>query len=154
VQVAIAGQNKPDGGFVNGLQPIFSRTIYSSNSTNSTSSSTPVVAPGKSSHTGAIVGGVVGGILGLLLLAGLVWFLLRRRKRNQNTQATNYEAPAPIPPPAPAAGLAVKPYQPQMAEVGDSQGGFHELGGDSVAVPFKPAIPPQELPGNEPNYRH
>lgn len=31
-------------------------------------------------NTGAVAGGVVGGIAGLALLAGLLWFLLRRRK--------------------------------------------------------------------------
>lgn len=33
------------------------------------------------SHTGAIAGGVVGGVAGLALLAGLVWFFLRKRSR-------------------------------------------------------------------------
>lgn len=101
------------------------------------------------------MGGVVGGILGLLLLAALVWFLIRRRKRKQNTTVVNYETPLPTPPPpqAPAAGGVAKPYHPQMAEVSDQPGNVHELGGSSVAIPYKPAIPPQELPGNEPSYR-
>ncbi|KAL5482697.1 hypothetical protein ACEPAI_9291 [Sanghuangporus weigelae] len=37
---------------------------------------------GGSSNTGAIVGGVVGGVAGLAALVLLVWFCLRRRKRN------------------------------------------------------------------------
>jgi hypothetical protein len=32
-------------------------------------------------HTGAIVGGVVGGVLGLALIAGLIFFILSKRKR-------------------------------------------------------------------------
>lgn len=32
------------------------------------------------SHAGAIAGGVIGGVAGLLLLLGLIWFLLRRRR--------------------------------------------------------------------------
>lgn len=34
--------------------------------------------------TGAIAGGVVGGVVGLLAILALVWFLLRRRKRNMH----------------------------------------------------------------------
>lgn len=33
---------------------------------------------------GAIAGGVVGGVVGLLAILALVWFLLRRRKRNMH----------------------------------------------------------------------
>jgi nitrate reductase gamma subunit len=33
---------------------------------------------------GAIAGGVVGGVVGLLAILGLVWFLLRRKRRNMH----------------------------------------------------------------------
>ena len=33
---------------------------------------------------GAIAGGVVGGVVGLLAILALVWFLLRRSKRNMH----------------------------------------------------------------------
>lgn len=52
---------------------------------------TPISSPndggsGKSgTHTGAIVGGIVGGLAGLALIAGLAAFLLKRKKRRQET---------------------------------------------------------------------
>lgn len=36
------------------------------------------------SDVGAIAGGVVGGVVGLLAILGLVWFLLRRKRRNMH----------------------------------------------------------------------
>ncbi|KAK0463545.1 uncharacterized protein EV420DRAFT_1476265 [Desarmillaria tabescens] len=44
------------------------------------SSSTAAPAP-SSTNIGAIVGGVVGGVCGLALLALIIWFILKRRKR-------------------------------------------------------------------------
>lgn len=38
---------------------------------------------GKKPNIGAIAGGVVGGVVGAALLAGLAWFLLRRRKQRK-----------------------------------------------------------------------
>lgn len=144
VQLGINGQNTPSGGFVSGLKPIFSTSIYSSR--NSSSTAAPAATPARQSHTGAIVGGVVGGIVGLLLLAALAWWLVRQRRRKQNSTVVNHETPFPVPPPAP--GTIPKPYQPPMSEFDSSQLAVHELGG--TAAPYKPAIPPQELPGSEP----
>lgn len=45
-----------------------------------------------SSNTGAIAGGVVGGVVGLALIAGLVWFLMRR-KRKQRGRLDNHQQP-------------------------------------------------------------
>ena len=41
---------------------------------------------GGGSNTGAIAGGVVGGVAALLLFAGVIWFLLRRRNRDTQPQ--------------------------------------------------------------------
>ncbi|KAK0205671.1 hypothetical protein IW262DRAFT_1421931 [Armillaria fumosa] len=45
------------------------------------STSTGAASGGSSSNIGAIVGGVVGGVCGLSLLALIIWFVLKRRKR-------------------------------------------------------------------------
>ncbi|KAK0441115.1 hypothetical protein EV421DRAFT_1737015 [Armillaria borealis] len=45
------------------------------------STSTGAASSGSSSNIGAIVGGVVGGVCGLALLALIIWFVLKRRKR-------------------------------------------------------------------------
>ena len=55
----------------------------------SSSSSNPGLSA-TSSHAGPIAGGVVGGIVGLAIIAGLVWLLLRQRKRRQRRQGTQY----------------------------------------------------------------
>jgi len=47
----------------------------------SSPSSTPPGPPSSKTHVGAIAGGVVAGVVGLALLAGLVFFLARRRNR-------------------------------------------------------------------------
>jgi hypothetical protein len=39
------------------------------------------------SHGGAIAGGVVGGIAGIALIAALLWFLMRRRRRSLSRQS-------------------------------------------------------------------
>ncbi|KAH9483714.1 hypothetical protein JR316_0003190 [Psilocybe cubensis] len=59
----------------------------STSATSATSGPTPTnIQPptensGKKSNAGAIAGGVVGGLVGIALLAGLVYLLLRRKKR-------------------------------------------------------------------------
>lgn len=37
----------------------------------------------KSTNTGAIAGGVVGGVCGAILIAGILWFLCRRRRQSK-----------------------------------------------------------------------
>ncbi len=49
---------------------------------NNTGSSGSSTTSHSTSHTGAIVGGVVGGVGGALLILALIFFLLRRRKRD------------------------------------------------------------------------
>lgn len=60
-------------------------------SVTSSSSSSPTVIPPPGDESGGskawIAGAVVGPLLGLALVGFLVWFFLRRRKRNQNSNA-------------------------------------------------------------------
>ena len=56
----------------------------------SDSSPSPSRAPKKSSNVGAIAGGTVGGVAALALIGVLVFFLLRRRKSQKQTQAYNH----------------------------------------------------------------
>ena len=52
-------------------------------------------------NTGAIAGGVVGGVAGLALIAALLWFFLKRkRKGGSETLASTSAAQSPVPPPA------------------------------------------------------
>ena len=47
---------------------------------------------GGKSNTGAMAGGVVGGVVGLAVLAGLIWFFLRKRRLQEQTpQNKSYE---------------------------------------------------------------
>jgi hypothetical protein len=61
---------------------LFTQTVVSTNVIS------PSVAPGSAasstspSHTGAIAGGVAGGVVGLALIALLLWFCIRKRKRD------------------------------------------------------------------------
>jgi hypothetical protein len=58
--------------------PTSSPTPVQTSHTPATSLAPPVA---HQNHTGAIVGGVVGGIVGLALIAGLIFFMFRRRQR-------------------------------------------------------------------------
>ncbi|KAK0200488.1 hypothetical protein DFS33DRAFT_161810 [Desarmillaria ectypa] len=95
-------------------------THVASSSASSTGGSTSRLAPtlgtsapapssgpssgGSSSNTGAIVGGVVGGVVGLALIAGLIFFLVRRHPRRPAPAATTGPGPigGDIPPPVPS----------------------------------------------------
>ena len=66
---------------------------------------------GSSTNVGAIAGGVVGGVVGLALIGGLIWFFMRRSKKNKSSAPkqedtyngglgpTNYQNDHAIPPP-------------------------------------------------------
>lgn len=63
-------------------------------------SSTPSdAAQSGSVNSGAIAGGVVGGVVALALIAGMAWFLIRRRRRDQAAELTipqqQWEPPVP-----------------------------------------------------------
>lgn len=49
---------------------------------------------GKSNNTAAIAGGVAGGVVALAVIAGLVWFL-RRKKQNESKEKFHIEEPPP-----------------------------------------------------------
>ena len=90
---------------------------------------TPQASQNSGTSAGAIAGGVIGGLAGLALLVGLVFFLLRRRRRS-------------IEPSKGGAGSAYeKPELSAGAEV--SAKPLPELGGGGVGGR------PQELPGGE-----
>ncbi|KAJ4992278.1 hypothetical protein SVAN01_02297 [Stagonosporopsis vannaccii] len=95
------------------------------------SSAPPAQAPATSSHTGAIVGGVVGGVLGLALIAGFVFWILRRRQFEQAAAA----------------------QQNNMVPRGELQGYQQcELGTDKVTYKKEAVeveVPPVELGGQE-----
>ncbi|KAJ5468766.1 hypothetical protein N7475_006518 [Penicillium sp. IBT 31633x] len=95
-----------------------------------------------SSNTGAIAGGVVGGVAGLAILAGLIWFLLRRRKTARNN-----------------IGVPTDP-SPLMSTVGGSSGPVSEVAGSSV-VEYYSKLPtgsdprsPAELASQQENTVH
>jgi hypothetical protein len=60
--------------------------IYDSSTPQSTPSSPPSSSPSNKPSTSSIVGGVIGGVFGLLILAFLIFFLFRRRRRSQNLE--------------------------------------------------------------------
>ncbi|KAF8987737.1 hypothetical protein BDQ17DRAFT_1374685 [Cyathus striatus] len=57
-----------------------------------TSSSSPPIAPRKSSPAVAIAGGAVGGIAGIVILCLLIWFLKRRRSRDLSKMNEKYSS--------------------------------------------------------------
>lgn len=69
-----------------------SATASTSQTSTSTSAATSTASEshGTSTNTGAIAGGVVGGVCGALLILGLIWFILRRRR---SSSAAKHEAP-------------------------------------------------------------
>ncbi|KAB8265024.1 hypothetical protein BDV32DRAFT_159615 [Aspergillus pseudonomiae] len=81
-----------------------SASLSASLSTSATPTETNIETPSptesksdpSSNHAGAIAGGVVGGCAGVALIVALVWFLLRRRRRqNQATPAISPNASTP-----------------------------------------------------------
>ena len=101
-----ATMKQPNGGFnASGLNDLFAQVVprvtVNSNATTSSGSSSPTTtspsssssspsSSHSSSNAGAIAGGVVGGVLGLALLAGLLWFCVRRRRRTNNSSAPEH----------------------------------------------------------------
>lgn len=64
----------------------------------------------KKSNAGAIAGGVVGGVVGLALIAGLIFFLLRRNKKQKQAPSAMY---------GPQGTVSEKPQGPTSQYTGD-----------------------------------
>lgn len=71
-----------------------SYTLANATSTNANATTTPAPSSGSSTNVGAIAGGVVGGVVFIAILAILVWFLRRRKRRNATQAVAIHEAPA------------------------------------------------------------
>lgn len=65
-------------------------------STETSTSSNNASTNGSHSNTGAIAGGVVGGVAGAIILVGLAWFLLRRRKKHPQYSQPSEPPPGPV----------------------------------------------------------
>lgn len=104
-------------------QIFFSSNNSTSNTTNpapTTAAESPGSAPAnKKSNIGAIAGGVVGGVAGLLIIAGLAFWLLKRRKRTRDN-AEQQRPPMEELPPSYPTEMFVEPGKPR-----------HELGHES-----------------------
>ncbi|KZT68277.1 hypothetical protein DAEQUDRAFT_337507 [Daedalea quercina L-15889] len=122
----INGTSNPSLG---GLFAPFVRSGVAASSTDGQGGSGSTPLAGGSSHstnTGAIVGGVVGGVLGLLVLLGLLFWLLRRRRTRKTnidlldtsgtrTEPTPYQ-PAPANAPQTPLVLMSEKRQREIAE--------------------------------------
>ncbi|PGH20357.1 hypothetical protein AJ80_03625 [Polytolypa hystricis UAMH7299] len=107
---------EPEGGWPNSqLREIFSQTVPR------TPKPTPEPEPEDSgTPKGAIAGGVVGGVAGLALICGIIFFVLKRRRR-----VTEQPTPSPLPPAeykppeeTPVLGeLEGRPIEPPIAEL-------------------------------------
>ncbi|KAJ5376741.1 hypothetical protein N7509_013627 [Penicillium cosmopolitanum] len=74
-----------------------SQTSASTTTSESSSTSADSESHGSSTNKGAIAGGVVGGVCGALLILGLLWFFLRRRRSSSVTkhEVSEYAASQP-----------------------------------------------------------
>ncbi|KAL7942686.1 hypothetical protein V8C42DRAFT_331644 [Trichoderma barbatum] len=114
-------------------------TAASDDST-STSTSTPdpsAPTSSGSSKAGPIAGGVVGGLAGLVLLVGLIFFFLRRRKPATSTQyitpsTEKYDSFDP------------RPYPPNTALLTEERG-IHGEEAELRPIPRRPAEPAPQL---------
>ncbi|KDR71524.1 hypothetical protein GALMADRAFT_229495 [Galerina marginata CBS 339.88] len=87
----------------------------------SPTSPTSATSSGKKSNSGAIAGGVVGGILGLLVIAGSIYWILRRKKQAAASRADidpvvftsqNQLNVPPTPPSFPSTSPPMRLYDP------------------------------------------
>lgn len=127
-------------------------TQQTTTSATSSSSATGTATP-HHSDTGAIAGGVVGGILGLLILLGVAYFIMRRRKRSSEApREPEKEQPnVPARPPsfrkeAPAPGEGPRLERQEM--LGSDRPGELGAGGQSEAWELRTQEKPGELEGD------
>ena len=99
------------------------------NQSPSPSSSSSISGSSSSSHAGAIAGGVIGGVVGLAIIAGLVWLLLRQRKRQQRAQRPQYHQAPLEENKLPLHELNGRPGAPEMDD--SSKPGPIEMQGES-----------------------
>lgn len=71
--------------------------------------------PDTSTPVGAIAGGVIGGVAGVAIIAGVVWFMLKRRRQRSHpepSEPAQYEPATPSKSPAQAqTGTPSPPYE-------------------------------------------
>ncbi|KAJ5514963.1 hypothetical protein N7463_004515 [Penicillium fimorum] len=110
-----------------------------------------------SSNTGAIAGGVVGGVAGLAILAGLLWFVLRRRNRAKESIERPTD-PAPLVSTAPGSSVpgssvpgssVPRSSVPESSVFGSSVLGSSVPGSNIVEYYNNGPEGPQELAGRE-----
>ncbi|GAA99608.1 uncharacterized protein L969DRAFT_47841 [Mixia osmundae IAM 14324] len=75
-----------------GTEPATITATSAGSTTSSSSGGASSSGQDSRSHAGAIAGGVAGGVVALLLLAALIWFISRRKRRDQDSQSF-YSAP-------------------------------------------------------------
>lgn len=114
-----------------GLQALFQTTHFTTASTTSSTPSnpttTPTSTPLKSSNTGAVAGGIVGGVAGLTILAGLGWFLYRRRSRKQNPAELNGKSTSPGTAASTIGGYPVTDYKYQPMSEAPAEPIAHQM---------------------------
>lgn len=133
-----------DGWNSTGLQSIFAQRVNKPSASNSSApapSSSPASKSSKS-HASAIAGGVVGGVVGLVLIAGFLFFCLRRRKRSRLVETGPYEKgpyeKAELP------GLSKRPMSPQELPVNSNLN--VELPGNHRVSEMESLKPPKSPP--------
>jgi len=132
-------------GQVTGVNPNSTSTSsssFSSSATKTAAAATGTQSPapqntvvassgGGGSHIGAIVGGVVGGVAALLLLAGAIWFLIRRRSSHVQPLIPPMGSYHGAPPGMPEKDGVSHQYRAEM-DVQEQGHEGHELEADAV----------------------
>ncbi|KAL5357097.1 hypothetical protein BJX96DRAFT_172219 [Aspergillus floccosus] len=100
-----------------------SGTSTSASTTSSTSTSSPddTEDTGSGTNTGAIAGGVVGGVAGLAIILGLLWFFLRRKRKQPENASVPLDTKAGPKPPGELDALS------QPSELPGNHEMLHEL---------------------------
>ncbi|KAF3400580.1 Kelch repeat-containing protein [Talaromyces pinophilus] len=119
----------PAAGFADPtLASVLQKRVGATVRSSTLASTTPSGAAQSSSvNSGAIAGGVVGGVVALALMAGVAWFMIRRKRQDQADETPTYQQnwEPPVPP------------QEMEATYGRPEAGgwpIHEAPADSHAV--------------------